>query len=704
MEKLKISQDFPISRKSEDLLGRTKFAEDLAKAIHGYDLNECLTIGIFGEWGSGKSSLINLIKEELISEKKVEVVKFEPWLISDLESLIPEYLNSLEKTIEKKEGRCSDVRNKISEYKKNFIIKNAKNILSGINISASLFGAGINADLGKILDKFEKSLSEYKQDVVDSLKDYNKKIVVFIDDIDRLDKNEIKTVFKLIKSVADFPNIVYVLAFDRAMVARVLDDVQEGYGDKYMQKIVQVSYTVPEPSNEQISNMLENEINEFVKTMPSEYFDKFYFHRVYRDGLDWYINNIRDVKRILNAFKLKYYAIGEECSITDLLAITILEIFEPEVVKKIWNNRGVIFSTFLQRDESRRESLKKDILSKCVGNRFKLENLLTDILPILNKMTIDFNGAKLRNKQSFSKYFTLSLDEEEISRYETGRILKLETAEEISSELNKLIKSNLIASFFEKAANFVNIIFEKITSEHKTKLLNALSLAKWIEEDVNGFNDNFFFLVNTILKKDLNVDSEFLIEVINDSKNDVHILGRIMYTLNKDVLGDKDVINNEFLKRLQIEIKKEEFLDQIQLWRVMYVWKRIDETSFMKYIKEIKDEKMFYKKAISFIDGLDNANLNFCTAEVKLEQIKNVYGIEKCESYLKNSVVSKYLNSFNEELQYKVIALKIAIEKDINEKIITISGKSIEKEINRIMKKEKKKISIQESISQRDFM
>ena len=107
---------------------------------------------------------------------------------------------------------------------------------------------GIAKFLGKILNKSgeelkKKEITEIRKELICKLKESRNKFVVFIDDIDRLDGEEIRDIFKIIKAVGDFPNVVYVLSFDRTVVFESLKNVQPGLpGEEYIEKIVQVIF------------------------------------------------------------------------------------------------------------------------------------------------------------------------------------------------------------------------------------------------------------------------------------------------------------------------------------------------------------------------------------------------------------------------------------------------------------------------------
>ena len=91
------SSDKPIRKITEDLLGRAPFSLQLAKAITNYNENSGLVIGIYGGWGTGKTSIINMIENEIsnLEDDKIIFIRFSPWNYSDKDSLIRLFFESL---------------------------------------------------------------------------------------------------------------------------------------------------------------------------------------------------------------------------------------------------------------------------------------------------------------------------------------------------------------------------------------------------------------------------------------------------------------------------------------------------------------------------------------------------------------------------------------------------------------------------------
>ena len=124
-------------------------------------------------------------------------------------------------------------------------------------------------------------------------------ILVMIDDIDRLTADEIRQLYRVIKSVADFPNVIYLLAFDKRVVINALEKTQDipGAGEEYLEKIVQTPFELPIPDKNSLRSLLFEKLNLILTDTPEELFDKRYWLNVYFQGIDHFITTPRDVIR-----------------------------------------------------------------------------------------------------------------------------------------------------------------------------------------------------------------------------------------------------------------------------------------------------------------------------------------------------------------------------------------------------------------------
>jgi hypothetical protein len=261
--------DQPKTTAKEDEFSRHSFATRLAQAIRLAPNTPGLVVGIEGEWGSGKSTIIEFIKEELTTDKNTIVVSFNPWMISGSESLVEGLLSQLAASIgcdapEKQAvkglragrsllGYVGLIRHlKYLKYvpMASWLGNAAEDVGAFADMAADTAGQASKA-AGEFADDIEKTLSKLdvskmKNEVIKALNELDSPIVVVIDDLDRLLPNEIRLVFQAIKAVADFPRVTYLIAYDKNIVTNALGGgAEDRQGKSYLEKIVQVAYPLP---------------------------------------------------------------------------------------------------------------------------------------------------------------------------------------------------------------------------------------------------------------------------------------------------------------------------------------------------------------------------------------------------------------------------------------------------------------------------
>jgi hypothetical protein len=155
----------------------------------------------------------------------------------------------------------------------------------------------------------DRSISKRKNELVGALKLLSRSIVVFIDDLDRLEPREASEVLRLIRAVADFPNIIYVLSYDPDVIAQTLSKaVQVDDGAAFLEKIVQVSFRVPRPEAYDLRRWLQTEVQKlFAEELSSVQSNQDTAQRLVR-AIEFeggrYLKTPRDVVRVLNALRM----------------------------------------------------------------------------------------------------------------------------------------------------------------------------------------------------------------------------------------------------------------------------------------------------------------------------------------------------------------------------------------------------------------
>ncbi len=349
------STDKAITCYSEDLLGRASFSKQLGKAISEYQSNDSLVIGLFGKWGTGKTSVINMVLESISSSPSSEstvpiVLKFAPWNYSDKSNLISIFFSELSSRIVSDKSIAS--RKKIGEILQNYsgtFQATAIIPICGIFIAPIL--TNVAKATGAYLSK-AKDLDKLKLDLSEELIKAKRKIVVVIDDIDRLTNEQIRDIFQLVKQVGDLPNIIYLLSMDREVVTNALSEIHKCDGNEYLEKIIQVPFEIPELSKDKIGKIFLDRFHQVVaNAMSNPIIDQHYLNLVFTYCIAPYINTIRDVNRVINIFQFKLGLLHKELSVEDMIAITTIEVLNPTLYIWIISNKFTLCGKAIKIDE-----------------------------------------------------------------------------------------------------------------------------------------------------------------------------------------------------------------------------------------------------------------------------------------------------------------------------------------------------------------
>jgi len=160
----------------------------------------------------------------------------------------------------------------------------------------------------------EKTLKQLKDELNNLILERKKRLLIVIDDIDRLNTKEIKQIFQLIKLNADFNNTIYLLAFDRNIVEKSLEEQEGVSGKEYLEKIVQVSFDVPLVQKQKLYSYLFSQLDSIVKVVPEKIWDASRWGNLFHAGFKDMFSSLRDVKRYVNSLKFNFSLIQQGAS------------------------------------------------------------------------------------------------------------------------------------------------------------------------------------------------------------------------------------------------------------------------------------------------------------------------------------------------------------------------------------------------------
>ena len=203
---------------------------------------------------------------------------------------------------------------------------------------ARVVGAESGLRIGQIpqtSDRQSFDVLELKRELAQTLIDQGRRLLVVIDDIDRLSEGEVAELFAVVKALADLPNVLYLLAFDRDQVANALRDRSGQSGLTYLEKIVQVPFELPLPERGSLRTLFLEQLRGIVGEIDSELLDTEALNAVLTTGIEPLMKTPRDIVRLTNSLRVTYGAVRGEVNVVDFVALEALRVFEPRVYDRI---------------------------------------------------------------------------------------------------------------------------------------------------------------------------------------------------------------------------------------------------------------------------------------------------------------------------------------------------------------------------------
>lgn len=334
-----LTPEVPITSAREDRLGRMSFVKRFARALVNERTGRAtgVTVGITGSWGTGKTSVLNLLSEYLHETfPDALVVRFNPWSISSRYDIIGAFLSDLYAEL-KASGTPAEKKQPLLESLALYWAR-----LAPLEPDCPPDETLPKAAQGESTFRRNRSLHEARSALSDRLAELDVPVIVCIDELDRLQDAEIRAIAQLVRSVADFPTISYVLAFDVFRVAEALGQgstAQERYirGIAYLDKIIQFQFSVPLTFDRQLREMLTRELEALGIYLVRE--KKLNENARFRELLGILIPGIvetpRDVKKVAGVFHVFESMVRGEVDWVDVLAFAAISMKHPQIAEAI---------------------------------------------------------------------------------------------------------------------------------------------------------------------------------------------------------------------------------------------------------------------------------------------------------------------------------------------------------------------------------
>ena len=626
--------DRPICNVSEDKLGRGSFAKRLANSIMSFKTEETYAIALQGKWGCGKTSVLNMTIEEIEKannrdtgeQDRIIIIRFNPWNFTDTTQLINQFFVTLSNSlkVEDKEKKFQILGGIIEDYSSALEYAEYIPVIGKYLKLLPEFGEKIgkavraNAE-GKVNDvAYQRSLVEQ------ALRSLGKRILIVIDDIDRLPNEQIRFIFQLVNSVAGFPNTTYLLSFDKEIVVGALSAVQSGDGIAYLEKIIQFPFDMPPLNTRKLHDILFEKLASIIMLPDGIQFNSSRWESVFHACISPFIGTLRDVNRFCNILSFTYSAVKEEVDFIDMAGICALQVFAPSIFEWIKIHKNSLIDGYQgggislnKRKEQEKEMLQifqdiypnPDVMIQAIASLFPAFANTVSYLSCFQTTAELHQEMRIATASKFDLYFSLSLEDVKISRTEINASIFKMDEKELRNYIVLLSERDLLYDFIEE----INYHLSRIPEERVGLIVTALlaQASSLIQRSRNGsmeinkgifsvytFSD-FLFRV-----KDENARFELIAELFLTSDFPtfqylIHLLhiielthGRIAETSNMHqkkliTLTDLQQLERIFMDRMQTFMKDIPVLDWEENYRALMLWEFINDASYSCYIKNI---------------------------------------------------------------------------------------------------------------------
>lgn len=487
--------DRPITQTAHDLLNRTKDAQYTVDKLMATNTDyEAFTFGILASWGEGKTSFMALMEEYLSQayKNKVIIMKFNPWIYRKDSNLTHIFLEELSQTFKPYS----------TEFSKG-LVRYSEMLLAIDN--------GWIKTLTKFFISFgSKTAFEQFNLLKENIKTINKKIVIFIDDIDRLNSDEIEEILRLVRNTSNLPNMYFILAYDKKYVVDTLNKHYTFHSIKYMDKILQEEFILPTAKESLLKDLLlqylKNELSENEYDQIQKFLDK-NFSLTQIDPTD-YITTIRDAKRIANQFIFSIRKLHDEVDLCDFLTLELFRLRYPLVVKLLIEKRDevLVYLPNVQRMVcfNGKNTPETNEYANIWGKK-KYFNLMEYITNHYHELYInenDIDRVSVFLNALFGKYKSLKIgsinDPHYMNRFFKNIILDSEVSEKEWQELYKLSFEEMKPTIKKWIAYKSVSLENRIQKEHpksKEEIYKLLHLTFYIGGLKNEtFYDSFTFI------------------------------------------------------------------------------------------------------------------------------------------------------------------------------------------------------------------
>ena len=517
--------------KQDDLqnVGWKEYADSLLSRLAATNTNNTsFAIALTGSWGTGKTTFLSLLKSAM-NNRKFIYLDFNPWMSSSVEMIIRDFFIALNSKLKQMGIQLED---EIDDYVKMLFNWNNGNLADKVK---EAFHISDDQDIATLRDKISEGLNLL-----------NGNLYILIDDIDRLQKEEIFEVLKLIRNTADFNHIVYVVTLDKEYVASSLKELGIVRYDEYLKKIFQVELKFPMFEQYLLTHLFKEKLLKHTQHQEElqNQLNKLEFVLSKADVVIYeYISNFRDVKRLVNEFVLNLDYINKQgvvadFDIKDLFLIHLLEFVDENSYKIFRQNLWDILSQYPTNRKYLELAMDdKQLVDK--GLSKQAIKLIKILFPVFKSNDLLPQRNSIRREDRVLNYFSFRPYAYQMSLTDFQRLMKSSSEEAIKSYVQE---SNV--GVFSKSSSIYNMLYEqKLVGLDDKTIENFMALlAEWTKK----YHGSDYGKVGDLFRQVLSVSN------IEDSKKPMvkELLSSLFTELQKDVNKGVYVLQKIYCKMI----------------------------------------------------------------------------------------------------------------------------------------------------------
>lgn len=649
-----------------DLLNRKSIINQLYNTIINCEPATNFTIGLNGKWGSGKTTIIKNVLRIMNDNDLLDnyvIVNFNPWKYDDEKVILKAFLNEI----------LNNIQFSIDESTKETLIQDVINVVFDSKI----------ASLGNLLNKEFKKLNtepEISSVVNNYLINNDKKMLIIIDNLDRIDSEKAFFLIKCIDSIIKFKKTINILLYDEDIIDEILDQ-KFNNGKKYMNKLVQLKIDVPEVDIYTLNNIKEKIANNLL--VNNHPFIDFINNEQYE------FDNIRELKRYVNSIISSNVYNGSILDSDDDSNLKYIKSVCPKLYYEIWENK-TYFITYDRRYDYDIYTLDYEKLNKDTKNFYnelfknkeykKYVSILSKMFPSIENYSknnkpfsehideANYNESVIRCKICNARYFDLYFTREE------NDFIRLN--KDVESLVNSINNKEEFEQVFVDLVNKYNFDELKVFAEILNINLFKISDSKALEtilclyRSENLFKDRILFfeldsyqrfciVIADLLSKLTDQEFEKFKKVVHKDYKNLHLIYKIKYWVDNNKKKsikynfDFDELFNEMCNKIlddNIDIYSNEYYSKGNIWAIYhfdkdkvkeYVTKNINSSNIYKFLADVistsvGSNQYGYRITKENIEALsENADIdnllkkNTDKSDAKHELINEVYNLYK---------------------------------------------------------------------------